>query len=167
LGSVGAYPDYMLTIWDWKSGKILLKNKAFSQEIFTLEFSPFQPGRLTTSGNGHIRFWKMESTFTGLKLKGEIGKFGAVELTDVASFAELPNGQTISGAESGFLLLWEGGLLKTQFGRGKRRPCHEGNCECVMLDTFGKMLITAGFDSIFNRSYYIVMMLFHSIKIVN
>ena len=31
-------------------------------------------GRLTTAGTGHIRFWKMASTFTGLKL-GDIGKF--------------------------------------------------------------------------------------------
>jgi WD40 repeat protein len=88
----------------------------------------------------------MEATFTGLKLKGDIGKFGVVELTDVASFAELPNGQTISGSESGFLLVWEGALLRAQFGRKGKKPSHDRNCECVMLDTFGKMVVSAGFD---------------------
>jgi hypothetical protein len=49
--------------------------------------------RLTTSGAGHIRFWRMARTFTGLKLQGDIGKFGKVELSDVGDFAELPDGK--------------------------------------------------------------------------
>ena len=30
-----------------------------------------------------IRFWTMANTFTGLKLQGQIGKFGAKELSDI------------------------------------------------------------------------------------
>ena len=30
------------------------------------------------------RFWKMASTFTGLKLQGQLGKFGRTELSDIA-----------------------------------------------------------------------------------
>jgi len=41
---------------------------------------------LATSGLGHIKFWKVAETFTGLKLKGEIAKFGQVELSDVVSY---------------------------------------------------------------------------------
>ena len=41
LGSVGGNPDYMLTIWDWKSQTVILRCKAFSQEIFGVKFSPF------------------------------------------------------------------------------------------------------------------------------
>lgn len=29
------------------------------------------------------RFWTMASTFTGLKLQGELGRFGTTELTDI------------------------------------------------------------------------------------
>lgn len=43
-----------------------------------MQFSPHDDGRITTSGTGHIRFWKMANTFTGLKLQGDIGKFGKV-----------------------------------------------------------------------------------------
>ena len=84
LASVGGYPDYMLTVWDWKEEHIVLRSKAFSQDIYRVSFSPELPGQLTTSGTGHIRFWKMATTFTGLKLQGYLGKFGRTELSDIA-----------------------------------------------------------------------------------
>ena len=43
-------------------------------------------------GVGHIKFWKMASTFTGLKLKSEFGKFGDVKVSTVSTLAELPTG---------------------------------------------------------------------------
>eukprot|EP00961_Rhodomonas_salina_P059318 796968-Rhodomonas_salina.2 len=73
---------------------------------------------------GHIRFWKMADTFTGLKLqvryllracyempgtdgpicsaratacRGEIGKFGAIELSDISAYLELNDGKVLSG----------------------------------------------------------------------
>lgn len=97
LASLGGAPDYLLTVWDWEHEAITLHSKAFGQDIFTVRFSPENPGRLVTSGTGHIRFWKMASTFTGLKLQGDIGKFGKVELSDIESFAILPDGK-VGGA---------------------------------------------------------------------
>ena len=84
LASVGGNPDYMLTVWDWKKESIVLRSKAFSQDIYRVTFSPEMEGQLTTSGTGHIRFWKMAHTFTGLKLQGQLGKFGRTELTDIS-----------------------------------------------------------------------------------
>jgi hypothetical protein len=46
---------------------------------------------------GHIRFWKMAATFTGLKLQGQIGKFGRTELSDITGYAEFPDGKVLSG----------------------------------------------------------------------
>lgn len=57
------------------------------------KFSLDDDRRLVTSGTGHIRFWKMASTFTGLKLQGSIGKFGKIELSDIQAFVELPDGK--------------------------------------------------------------------------
>ena len=34
LASVGQDPDFMLTVWDWKSESVILRSKAFSQVIF-------------------------------------------------------------------------------------------------------------------------------------
>lgn len=31
LASVGTNPDFMLTIWNWKKERVLLRSKAFSQ----------------------------------------------------------------------------------------------------------------------------------------
>ena len=50
LATVGSYPDFMLTVWDWKSGCTLLRSKAFSQEVYCVSFCPYADGALVTSG---------------------------------------------------------------------------------------------------------------------
>ncbi len=55
LASIGGDPDFMLTVWDWMKEKIVLRYKAFSQEIYRVSFSPENAEQLTTSGTGHIR----------------------------------------------------------------------------------------------------------------
>jgi WD40 repeat protein len=69
VASVGSAPDYLLTLWDWQTAATLLRCKAFSQEVYSVQFSPHFAGNLITSGTGHIRFWKIATTFTGLKLQ--------------------------------------------------------------------------------------------------
>ncbi|XP_016121772.1 cilia- and flagella-associated protein 44-like, partial [Sinocyclocheilus grahami] len=54
LASVGGAPDYMLTLWDWRQEQVTLCNKAFSQDVYRVTFSPDCIGQLTTSGTGHI-----------------------------------------------------------------------------------------------------------------
>ncbi len=39
-------------------------------------------------------------TFTGLKLQGDIGKFGRTDISDIAGYVELPDGKVVSGSES-------------------------------------------------------------------
>lgn len=48
---------------------------------------------LLFAGTGHIRFWSMARTFTGLKLQGSIGKFGNEELSDVSGYTQMPDGK--------------------------------------------------------------------------
>ena len=50
LASVGSAPDYMLTVWDWKNEQVILRSKAFSQDIYKVAFSPEDEGHLCTSG---------------------------------------------------------------------------------------------------------------------
>ena len=57
LASVGGYPDFMLTVWDWRRESTVLRSKAFSQDVFRVTFSPDNPGQLTSSGTGHIRYY--------------------------------------------------------------------------------------------------------------
>jgi WD40 repeat protein len=146
LASLGGAPDYLLTVWDWEREAIVLHAKAFGQDIFTVSFSPDNPGKLVTSGTGHIRFWKMASTFTGLKLQGDIGKFGKVELSDVEAFAILPDGKVLSSTESGALLLWEGNFIKLRVVRKNGRPCHVGPIYVVLLERQEGYFVTAGQD---------------------
>ena len=123
-----------------------MKAKAFSQEVFKVTFSPFTDDILFTCGSGHIRFWKMAQTFTGLKLQGEIGKFGQLELSDVTGVAELPDGKVLCGSEYGTLILWDGNLVKAHLVQdaAKKTPLHNGFIEVIMFD--GDHFITAGGD---------------------
>ncbi len=86
IASVGSYPDYNISIWDWRQEIVVLKAKAFSQEVFNVTFSQYSEHVIGTSGLAHIKFWKVAETFTGLKLKGQIAKFGQVELSDVVAY---------------------------------------------------------------------------------
>ncbi|CAF3878718.1 unnamed protein product [Adineta steineri] len=133
LASLGSSPDYMLTIWDWRDEKILLRSKASSQEVFKVSFSKDLKGHLTTCGIGHIKFWKMARTFTGLKLQGELGRFGRTEISDIEGYRELPDGKVISGSEWGNMLLWDGGLIQIEVCRTKVKPCHAGPIQQVLL----------------------------------
>ncbi|MBN3326680.1 CFA44 protein, partial [Atractosteus spatula] len=144
LASVGSNPDYMLTLWDWQEEQVVLRSKAFSQDIYRVTFSPDNPGQLTSSGSGHIKFWKMASTFTGLKLQGMLGRFGKTALTDIDGYVELPDGKVVSGSEWGNMLLWDGGLIKVEICRKGGRPCHLGPIQQFVLDE-GELL-TVGTD---------------------
>ncbi|KAJ3078328.1 Cilia- and flagella-associated protein 44, partial [Rhizoclosmatium hyalinum] len=144
LASVGSDPDYMLTVWNWKAQEITLKSKAFSQDVYKVAFAPENDGILTTSGMGHIKFWQMSATFTGLKLQGYLGKFGASELTDISAFVQLPDGKVLSSTETGNLLLWDGGMIKCEIAQKGKKPCHVGKIEVVlMMET---EIFTAGED---------------------
>ncbi|CAH0714428.1 unnamed protein product, partial [Brenthis ino] len=114
LASVGKEPDYNLTIWNWKRHKILLRTSAFSFDVNTVMFSPYCPGQLTTAGAAHIKCWKMAHTFTGLKLKGELGRFGKTEICDVLGVYPMPDEKVLSGCEWGNVLVWEAGLVKLE-----------------------------------------------------
>lgn len=145
LATVGSSPDFMLTVWDWMDEKVILKSKAFGQEVYRVTFSPKYEQEITTSGTAHIRFWKMAKTFTGLKLQGDIGKFGQVELSDICGYVELPDGKVLSGSEYGNLLLWEGALIKAVIVvDNEKNPCHKGSIECILID--GDEIMSSGTD---------------------
>jgi cilia- and flagella-associated protein 44 len=145
IATVGSSPDYMLTVWDWLDEKVVLKSKAFGQEVYKVTFSPKFEQEITTSGTAHIRFWRMAKTFTGLKLQGDIGKFGQVELSDICGYVELPDGKVLSGSEYGNLILWEGTLIKAVITVDKENsPCHKGSIECILID--GDEIMSTGTD---------------------
>ncbi|XP_021120846.1 cilia- and flagella-associated protein 44 [Heterocephalus glaber] len=132
LASIGSHPDYTLTIWNWKEEQPTLRTKAFSQEVFKVTFNPEDEEQLTTSGSGHIKFWEMAFTFTGLKLQGSLGRFGKTATTDIEGYVELPDGK------------WEGSLIKVELCRSGMKSCHNGPINQIMLDE-GEV-ITAGSD---------------------
>lgn len=146
LCSQGMDPDYMLTIWDWSKEKVLLRCKAFSNDVFRVSFSPTLAGDLTTCGVGHIRFWKMAATFTGLKLQGAIGRFGKTEISDIQGYVELPNGKVLSGCEWGNILVWEGGLIVCEICGQNDATLHNGEITSLIMMNETNEILTVGKD---------------------
>ena len=66
----------------------------------------------------------MAKTFTGLKLQGQLGKFGKTEISDIEGYVELPDGKVLSGTEWGNMLVWDGGLIKVCTASILHHPYH-------------------------------------------
>ncbi|XP_066592907.1 cilia- and flagella-associated protein 44 [Prorops nasuta] len=126
LASQGGYPDYLITIWEWRESSILLQCKSHENNVYNLMFNSSMPGHITTSGVDHIKFWTMPYTFTGLKLQGELGKFGKTDICDVIGICPMPHDKVVSGCEWGNILIWENCMIKIEVCRGNKIPCHEG-----------------------------------------
>ena len=75
----------------------------------------------------------MATTFTGLKLQGQLGKFGRIEISDISAYVELPDGKVLSGTEWGNMLLWDGGFIKVEISRKGKKYCH--NVRTVINNT--------------------------------
>ncbi|KAM4720112.1 cilia- and flagella-associated protein 44 isoform 2-T2 [Anableps anableps] len=144
LASVGGPPDYMLTVWNWAQEEVMLSCKAVSQDVYRVSFSPHISGLLTSSGSGHIKFWKMATTFTGLKLQGVMGHFGKTTATDIEGYVDLPDGKVVSGTDWGNLLLWEGNTIQVEICRKQQRSCHIGTVQPFAMED--GQLMTFGAD---------------------
>ncbi|CAG9578714.1 unnamed protein product [Danaus chrysippus] len=153
LASVGKAPDYNLTIWNWKKHRILLRSSAFTFDVNTVMFSPYCPGQLTTAGAAHIKNWKMAETFTGLKLKGELGRFGKTEICDVLGVYPMPDEKVLSGCEWGNILVWEAGLVKLEVTQRGRKTCHKAPVVQFMLSPAGDEVTTISQDG-YVRAWY-------------
>ncbi|KAH9499273.1 hypothetical protein Btru_003581 [Bulinus truncatus] len=133
LASQGGGPDFLITVWNWLAETPVLRVRSHAQDVYRVTFSKELAGRLTTSGLCHIKFWKMAHTFTGLKLKGDLGRFGRTELSDIEGYVEMPDGKVLSGTEWGNLLVWENGLIIAELCTRMDIPCHFGIIRQVLL----------------------------------
>ncbi|XP_064214804.1 cilia- and flagella-associated protein 44 isoform X1 [Tribolium castaneum] len=144
LVSQGGEPDYLITIWNWPKRRILLRTKSYVNDVHRVKFSPYCPGQLTSCGISHIKFWKMARTFTGLKLKGELGRFGKTEFSDILGVLPMPDEKVVSGCSWGNILVWDAGLIKLEVFRTLRRKCHDG--PIVQISYNEGELMTVGMD---------------------
>lgn len=142
--SQGGSPDYMITIWQWKTGTIVLRSRSFQNTVHKVLFSMYNPGQLTSSGTGHIKFWTICQTFTGLKLEGVHGRFGKTEICDILGSYAMPLGTVLSGSEWGNVLVWQEGLIKLEVCRKNRKTCHTGPITQISM-TDGEVM-TVGID---------------------
>lgn len=91
LCSQGGIPDNSLTVWDWRKSKIVLKTRAHTKEVKMCSFSNYKTHHIVTSSLKFIKFWKISKTFTGLKLKGKLGRFGKLESSEIIGIFSMPD----------------------------------------------------------------------------
>ncbi|XP_076637400.1 cilia- and flagella-associated protein 44 isoform X1 [Colletes latitarsis] len=144
LTSQGGEPDYYISLWNWKESQIILQCKSHVQDVYNVTFSKYIPDQLTSCGLGHIKFWKMSKTFTGLKLKGETGKFGNTEISDIIAIHPMPNETVISGCEWGNILLWDESIIKLEACRKNKQATHTGHI--AQFEFINGELISIGLD---------------------
>ncbi|XP_061589187.1 cilia- and flagella-associated protein 44 [Cololabis saira] len=146
LVSASGTPNCMLTVWDWRQEKVVLRSTPMSNEIYRVSFNPYNSDLLTSSGFGHIKFWKKVPTFTGHKLQGSMSNFGITVPTDIEGYVELPDGKVVSGTEWGNLLLWDGNAVKVEICRKENRNCHVGTVQPFAIED--GQLMTIGSDGV-------------------
>lgn len=91
LCSQGGKPDCCLTIWDWRKPKVVLRTKTHIEEVKMCRFSNYTTHHIVTSSLKFIKFWKISNTFTGLKLKSKLGRFGNLEASEIIGIFAMPD----------------------------------------------------------------------------
>ncbi|XP_071455109.1 cilia- and flagella-associated protein 44 [Hetaerina americana] len=146
LCSQGAGPDFTITIWEWMSEKIILQCKSYGQEVTKCIFSQHKENVLISTGYGHIKFWKIAQTFTGLKLEGELGIFDKTAATEIIAILPMSNGMVLSGSEWGNMLLWNGNTIKYEISKRIPKTCHDGPITMIIYDEESDRLLSMGMD---------------------
>lgn len=152
FASVSGAPDYWLTLWDWKAQALTLRAKTYGQDIYNIKFALANDETMMTYGTGHIQFWQMVKTFTGLKLKGSLGKFNGEPLSNITGALELKTTDAcvLTSTEYGDLLVWRRGKVEIKVMRkhpcGKVENCHAGAIESISYIDNGARILTAGED---------------------
>jgi len=151
FASVSGAPDYWLTLWDWKAQALTLRAKTYGQDIYNVKFASANDESMMTYGTGHIQFWQMVKTFTGLKLKGSLGKFNGEPLSNITGALELKtDARVLTSTEYGDLLIWRRGKVEMKVMRkhlcGKVENCHAGAIESISYIDDGARILTAGED---------------------
>lgn len=126
LASQSGDPDFILTIWKWQESQIILRLNSFSRDVYNLQFSSYTSELLTSAGAGHIKFWKICRTYTGLKCHGNVGRFGQTEISDIYGLYQLEDGKVLSGSDWGNILVWENDSIKYEVFRKNHKTCHQG-----------------------------------------
>lgn len=149
LASQSGEPDFLVTLWKWQEGgEIILQLNSHSKEVFNLQFSPFTHESFTSCGAGHIKFWTIAKTFTGLKCHGVMGRFGHTEISDVYGLFQLEDdGKVLSGCDWGNILVWENCSIKFEVFRKNHKMCHNAPITQILWQDQDVITVSGNFDT--------------------
>lgn len=133
--SHGGAPDNSITIWDWKKATILLKCKNGHDGLAAIvAFSAYNSNQLVSAGIGHIKFWSICQTVTGLKLKCDRGRFEKRDVSDILAIYSMPDGRVLSGCVWGNLLIWQGAQIEYEVRMNNKKSCHNAAIAQILYE---------------------------------
>ncbi|XP_071534585.1 echinoderm microtubule-associated protein-like 6 [Panulirus ornatus] len=136
LASVGG-PDHKqeLMVWEWRKGRRLACNVAYSGKVEEVEWEPGSAARLVTCGHNHVKFWKL----SGNVLQGRSGVFGGEATSDQLSMTHLPDDRLVTGTATGHLYVWQKGKVTSAI-----KDVHPGGV--LVTEMYPGGLLTGGRD---------------------
>ncbi|BES88257.1 Hypothetical protein NTJ_01061 [Nesidiocoris tenuis] len=150
-------PDVTLTIWDVDKRFIIYTFENPNVLVNKAIFSPFDPNAFVTCGQGHVKFWRLIKTFTGLKSEGLPGRFNKIENDDVCALFFLSDGRVVTNINKGNLAIWRpNALLELEFSMKNGEACHSDLVTFIKIYFKDNHVVTAGLDGyirVWNYSY--------------
>ncbi|GIL85815.1 hypothetical protein Vretimale_19546 [Volvox reticuliferus] len=165
LAAISLDNSHSLHIWDWTKRTQLCEPRKTQPgappAVYGIVWSRFEPDRLLTYGQNHIKFWRLGvdprgGTGSGaLNPSSESGTFSLGTTHTVTGACFLPSGTVLTGNEAGCICSWRGRRLvrETQAhasGPPTRRPDGKpsyGGVRCLVLQT-DRVLLSGGADGV-------------------
>ncbi|KAF6198565.1 hypothetical protein GE061_008313 [Apolygus lucorum] len=146
-----------LTVWDIRQKTAITSFQNPDLTVSKAVFSSYDPDVFVTCGTGHIKFWRLQETFTGLKMESLPGKFGEVENNDVSAVCFLPEGRVVSNFCGGNLAIWKpDASLELSCSMKNFEPCHSDLVTFIQIYLRDNHVYTSSLDGkvrVWNYSY--------------
>ncbi|GAX81084.1 hypothetical protein CEUSTIGMA_g8518.t1 [Chlamydomonas eustigma] len=150
--------NHTMYIWDWKKKKALMSSNTFAgvpPSTYGVLWSKFEPEKLVTYGQNHIKFWSLGTdTRTGdLTNQSKSGVFSSTKTHTVLSACFLQSGIVLSGNQAGCLCSWKNARIQRETpahatGPMTQRPDGSkmyGGLRCLVLQS-SSVLLSGGAD---------------------
>ncbi|WIA35025.1 hypothetical protein OEZ86_003516 [Tetradesmus obliquus] len=165
LACIATDNSHSLFVWHWPKAIKLLERKSqpgAPPAVYGVAWSRFEPDRLVTFGQNHIRFWRLDrsSSSSSSSASGELaassdaGVFGKGGTHSVLSAAFLPSGVVLTGSPDGAICSWRGCRCIAVHPAHAKGPLQHrpdgmqsnGGVAALVLLADGKTLLSGGAD---------------------
>ncbi|GMH44987.1 hypothetical protein BSKO_12944 [Bryopsis sp. KO-2023] len=161
LATIATDNSHSIFIWDIQKREILLQRKTqpgAPPAVYGVVWSKFEPSRLATFGQNHIKFWKLNATThknsKSLGVQVDAGQYGKFSTHCILSACFLPSGTLLSGTPQGKISIWKKLKCVESIHAHEKGPVVQrpdgiktyGGVRCLILHSNNKKVLSGGSD---------------------